>query len=649
MRFLAPGPAEAPDSSLTHMFEILRRAEGHPSSGFDLREGRLDLVALEAAVERARRADRPLVMAGTSFAFVHFLDDPQAGGEGRWQLPAGSRVMETGGFKGRSRTVPREVLRSDIAARFGIDERAVVNQYGMTELGSQFYDSTLIDPDGPRRKEGPPWTRVRFVDPESGRDVAPGEVGMIVIHDLANTGSVAAIQTADLGRAIQSDDGGRIGFDVLGREEGAEARGCSIATDVMLEASSREAGLEPDRVRLARRGSRTRTRRRGAFARRGRGTRPAALRRTCRSRRRRARRLDETRFTGDASSRLRWQKTPFTAATIAEGLDSALRAWHPADFIACAEREIGGACIDGRRALVPFEWTTVIAGGALPMPTILQAFSRSSSVPGPAPRDEEGSRHRPSSSRAPWRDATKRSQRPSSRSLFRRTTPRPSRLRWLAPCVVATGSDETLTSIADRLRPTQRFVGYGHRFSIAILGTTLDEAGMKEAASGLALDVARWDQSGCLSPVFVYLVGWERERQRRFATILDDALEDVSADLAPRRNRIGSVRLDRAGAERGPDAVGHGGGLLFEGTQHTLVLETDARPRPAPLGRFLTLEPFPVDSVDALTRGERSPSPASSRTFASRALALSAGRLQTAGGPHDGLLLPFPSSTEGAF
>jgi len=242
MRFLAPSPEEAPDSSLTHMFEILRRAEGDPASGYDLRDGHLDLAALEHAADRARRDDRPLVIAGTSFAFVHFLDDPKTEGEGRWQLPVGSRVMETGGFKGRSRSVPRDVLRSDIARRFGIDERAVVNQYGMTELGSQFYDSTLVDPDGPRRKQGPPWARVRFVDPESGLDVAPGEVGMIVIHDLANTGSIAAIQTADLGRAIRDEAGHEIGFDVIGREEGAEARGCSIATDVMLEASRQEAG-----------------------------------------------------------------------------------------------------------------------------------------------------------------------------------------------------------------------------------------------------------------------------------------------------------------------------------------------------------------------------------------------------------------------
>ena len=149
--------------------------------------------------------------------------------------------MVSGGFKGRSREIPRDVLRMTIARCFALDERSVINQYGMTELGSQFYDSTLVDRDGPRRKLAPPWVRVRFVDPEAGREVEEGEVGLVVIHDLANTGSVAAIQTADLGRAIVDDRGQRIGFDVLGRGEGAEARGCSIAADAMLAAGRGEA------------------------------------------------------------------------------------------------------------------------------------------------------------------------------------------------------------------------------------------------------------------------------------------------------------------------------------------------------------------------------------------------------------------------
>lgn len=241
MRFLAPSPGEAADSSLTHMFETLRREEGSEHSAFDLRQGQIDFDALHAAVERERAHGRAMIIAGTSFAFVHFLDafrEESRDASGMdWQLPSGSRVIETGGFKGRSREIPREVLRAEIARCFGIPETSVVNQYGMTELGSQFYDSTLADPTVPRHKIAPPWARVRIVDPDSGRNVKDGEVGQIVIHDLANTGSVAAIQTADLGRAIVDPLGVVMGFDVMGREAGAEARGCSIATDVMLEAS----------------------------------------------------------------------------------------------------------------------------------------------------------------------------------------------------------------------------------------------------------------------------------------------------------------------------------------------------------------------------------------------------------------------------
>ena len=136
--------------------------------------------------------------------------------------------METGGFKGRSRALPREELYAGIEARLGIPAARIVNQYGMTELGSQFYDSVLREPGAPRRKLAPPWTRVRIVDPLRGEPVPDGRAGAIVVHDLANTGSVLRVQTADLG--ARAGDG----FEVLGREPGAEARGCSIAADELL-------------------------------------------------------------------------------------------------------------------------------------------------------------------------------------------------------------------------------------------------------------------------------------------------------------------------------------------------------------------------------------------------------------------------------
>jgi hypothetical protein len=244
MRFLTPPPDEAEDSSLSYMFGALRAAEGSKESGFDLHAGQLVFETLASAIRQVQERSEPLVLAGTAFAFVHLLDaiadgTAAASPSQDWSLPPGSRLMETGGFKGRSREVPREVLRSQLAQRFSIPESSVINQYGMTELGSQFYDSSLLDPEGPRRKLVPPWTRVRLVDPESGHDVDAGEVGMVLIQDLANTGSIAAVQTADLGLAIVDSTGTAIGFDILGRVVGAEARGCSVATDIMLEAAGR--------------------------------------------------------------------------------------------------------------------------------------------------------------------------------------------------------------------------------------------------------------------------------------------------------------------------------------------------------------------------------------------------------------------------
>ncbi|UCE84965.1 MAG: hypothetical protein JSU66_11480, partial [Deltaproteobacteria bacterium] len=173
IRVLAPPPDEAPDSSLTHMFECAIRALGSPASGFDVRRGEIDLDGLLHALRRAARGQTPLALCGTAFAFVHLLDALAARGE-RIALPRAARVMETGGFKGRARTLSRDALYAGIADRLGVPSERIVNQYGMTELGSQFYDSVLRRRDEPRRKLAPPWTRVRIVDPRTGRDAERG-------------------------------------------------------------------------------------------------------------------------------------------------------------------------------------------------------------------------------------------------------------------------------------------------------------------------------------------------------------------------------------------------------------------------------------------------------------------------------------------
>ena len=101
--------------------------------------------------------------------------------------------------------------------------------YGMTELSTQFYD------DGnaqlPAVKSGPHWIRSRTVDPMTGQDVPAGERGVLAHCDLANFNSVTTILTEDVGITV---DGG---FLLLGRAEGAQAKGCSMAVDAFLQAA----------------------------------------------------------------------------------------------------------------------------------------------------------------------------------------------------------------------------------------------------------------------------------------------------------------------------------------------------------------------------------------------------------------------------
>jgi hypothetical protein len=166
---------------------------------------------------------------------VHLLDALSAADE-RIALPDGSRVMETGGFKGRSRELSRAELHSGIERALGVPRAHIVNQYGMCELGSQFYEDALVTGVYTDWKRVPPWVRTRAVDPATFSDVGDGEPGVLVHYDLVNTGSVLAVQTSDEG--IVRDDA----FRVLGRVEGAEARGCSIAADALLSGAGEGAG-----------------------------------------------------------------------------------------------------------------------------------------------------------------------------------------------------------------------------------------------------------------------------------------------------------------------------------------------------------------------------------------------------------------------
>jgi len=226
---LAPPPSEAADSSLVHMCAAFAESFGvatAPEAVFVVEGDVIDVERFDARVAYALAEEVPIVVLATSFALVHFLEGMD---DVTFALPTGSRVMQTGGYKGKSREVDGAELRTEIARVFGIPRRSVVSEYGMTELSSQFYERTLFDETAP---EGlfaePPWARVVPVDPETLEPVADGEVGIAKIIDLLNVDSAVSVLTQD--RVRRASDG----FELLGRAPGAPPRGCSIAMDEIL-------------------------------------------------------------------------------------------------------------------------------------------------------------------------------------------------------------------------------------------------------------------------------------------------------------------------------------------------------------------------------------------------------------------------------
>jgi len=204
---LAPHPEEAPHSSLSHMLATLAARED-----FIARGGRIDVARLQAATQA-------VCLLGTALGFLRLFEEMQTLGI-RLQLPPGSNALETGGYKGSGRDIARTDLYAMFTDYLGIEPGNIFNEYGMTELSSQFYAR------GPRGlHHGPPWARAVVADPVTLREVAEGETGILLIYDAANVGSVAGIRTRDL--AVRRGEA----FELLGRDPAALPRGCSRAAD----------------------------------------------------------------------------------------------------------------------------------------------------------------------------------------------------------------------------------------------------------------------------------------------------------------------------------------------------------------------------------------------------------------------------------
>ena len=188
------------------MMNHLIKNSRHPDSGFYL-----DNFELLSRVLITRTEDRaPTLLLGVSFALLDLADLYPV------SLTDNIIVMETGGMKGRREEITRKELHDYLKLAFQIEH--IHSEYGMTELLSQAYS----------KKDGlfypPPWMKIMCrdtYDPQSL--IINGQTGGVNIIDLANIYSCSFLATSDLGKVY--NDGG---FEILGRFDQSEIRGCNL-------------------------------------------------------------------------------------------------------------------------------------------------------------------------------------------------------------------------------------------------------------------------------------------------------------------------------------------------------------------------------------------------------------------------------------
>lgn len=229
MGILFPDEIAMPNSSLAHYLALAKSEFGTPDSRYFMSPQGIDLAGLWQRLEQAEREGEPYALLGASYSFVHLIDALRS--EGRsFRLPPGSLLFDTGGYKGQSRELPLDAFYAALSELLGVPRARCINMYGMTELSTQFYDNG--NATVPSVKSGPHWIRSRLVDPATGQTVPAGERGILAHCDLGNFNSVSTILTEDVGEPA---DGG---FLLLGRAEGAQAKGCSLAVEEFIRSAA---------------------------------------------------------------------------------------------------------------------------------------------------------------------------------------------------------------------------------------------------------------------------------------------------------------------------------------------------------------------------------------------------------------------------
>jgi phenylacetate-coenzyme A ligase PaaK-like adenylate-forming protein len=206
---LLPSYLEQGNSSLAFMVDRLIKDSGNDFSGFYLNAGNKLVTNMKTAAGKGYK----VLLLGVTYALLDMAENHR-------EIPIDNlTVMETGGMKGRRREMVRSEVHNVLKRSFGVE--SIHSEYGMTELMSQAYSQG----DGIFTPSDTMKIMIRDTNDPLGY-MPEGRPGGINIIDLGNINSCSFIATQDLGKILPQG-----GFEVLGRFDNSDLRGCNLMVE----------------------------------------------------------------------------------------------------------------------------------------------------------------------------------------------------------------------------------------------------------------------------------------------------------------------------------------------------------------------------------------------------------------------------------
>lgn len=210
---LLPSYLERTGSSLVAMADHFIRLSQYPQSGFFL----YNYDKLRDVLESCLASGTKTLLLGVSHALLDFAE--------KYPMNlSGVTIMETGGMKGRRLEMTRNELHGTLCAAFGVP--GIHSEYGMTELLSQAYSLPSDQNRIPKFMPADTMQAIAFELYDPFCPAIQGRAGVLSFVDLANLDTCSFIATEDIGKVYP--DGS---FEVLGRMDAAELRGCNLMVE----------------------------------------------------------------------------------------------------------------------------------------------------------------------------------------------------------------------------------------------------------------------------------------------------------------------------------------------------------------------------------------------------------------------------------